>query len=421
MSSTVMGKATSLRLRIFQVVWIILALASVGKFVMSEIVFAQGASQVCTASLLDCHNRQQLTAQDITSLHADGITIGLWVIYNIAFRSVIAAVFCVVSLAIYAFKRADPAALITSLFLILFGTLGGFASFLAERYPEYRFWFGLIQFPAFISLPLFFFSFPNGRIVPRGMWAIIVLWSLYFLSDFLLPGIDKNSPWFVVLVPVVWLTMWVGGLTAQVYRFLRVSNAEERRQTKWVVYAITILVVFILILFLLPPFNQLSDSSALFSLEQMLLLGITNLLVCLIPVSIGIAVLRSRLWDIDLVIRRTLIYAVLTVLLGLLYYGGVVVVQSILTADRGQPSAVAIVVTTLAIAALFTPLRKRIQNFIDWRFYRRKYDAEKALEAFATTARSETNLEQLSTSLTNTVQEALQPDQVSLWLKPTRD
>jgi hypothetical protein len=138
------------------------------------------------------------------------------------------------------------------------------------------------------------------------------------------------------------------------------------------------------------------------------------------PVAAGVSVLKYRLYDVDVIIRKTLVYTLLSGLLGLVYFGGVALLQGLLTAgdaDGGQPSPVVIVVTTLAIAALFNPLHKRIQDFIDRRFYRRKYDADKALAEFAAAARSQTDLAQLSAQLTGTVQETLQPEQIALWLR----
>ncbi len=149
-----------------------------------------------------------------------------------------------------------------------------------------------------------------------------------------------------------------------------------------------------------------------------MLLGVTSLLG--IPVAVGIAILRHRLYDIDLVINRTLVYGSLTVLLALVYFGIVTATQAMFQALTGQEQQpqLAIVASTLVIAALFNPLRRRIQAFIDRRFYRRKYDARKTLEAFSSTLRDETDLEALSDDLVGVVRETMQPAHASLWLRP---
>jgi len=137
----------------------------------------------------------------------------------------------------------------------------------------------------------------------------------------------------------------------------------------------------------------------------------------LIPLSIGVAVLRSHLFDIDVVINRTLVYGPLTATLVALYFGGIVVLQSFFVFLTGEKSTLAVVASTLVIAALFTPLRRRIQGFIDRRFYRRKYDARKTLEAFSAKLRDETDLEALNNELVGVVRETIQPAHVSLWLR----
>ncbi len=133
--------------------------------------------------------------------------------------------------------------------------------------------------------------------------------------------------------------------------------------------------------------------------------------------ALTFSILRFHLWDIDIIIRRTLIYAVLTTILAAVYFGSVVLVQQLIRAATGQSSDLAIVISTLAIAALFTPLRRRTQAIIDRRLYRRKYDTEKTLAAFGQNLRNETDLETLKTQLIGVVQETLQPSKVTLWIR----
>jgi hypothetical protein len=135
-------------------------------------------------------------------------------------------------------------------------------------------------------------------------------------------------------------------------------------------------------------------------------------------VAMGIAILRHRLYDIDVIINRTLVYSALTATLVALYFGGIVVLQRLFEALAGEKSTLAVVASTLVIAALFNPLRRHIQSFIDRCFYRRKYDAIKTLEAFSSKLREETDLEALSDDLVGAVKETMQPAHTSLWLRP---
>jgi hypothetical protein len=143
-----------------------------------------------------------------------------------------------------------------------------------------------------------------------------------------------------------------------------------------------------------------------------------SLAFLVIGMGLAVAVLRYRLFDIDVIIRKTLIYAVLTIALALVYFGGVILLQSAFEAISGQQSPLAIVISTLLIAALFNPLRRRIQSLIDRRFYRNKYKAEQTLAEFAASARSETDLEALTTQVVGIVNKTMQPEQIGLWMHP---
>jgi hypothetical protein len=186
----------------------------------------------------------------------------------------------------------------------------------------------------------------------------------------------------------------------------------ERQQIKWLLYAGAIFFVGIFL------------KNTIFSLSGGVPWGmwVGNLLVAIGglggPIAIGIAILRYRLYEIDTLINRTLVYGSLTAMLVALYFGGIVVLQRIFVTLTGQQSTLAVVASTLLIAALFTPLRRRIQSFIDRRFYRRKYDARKTLEAFSATLRDETDLDALNNDLVGVVRDTMQPAHVSLWLRP---
>jgi hypothetical protein len=198
-----------------------------------------------------------------------------------------------------------------------------------------------------------------------------------------------------------------------VYRYRRVSSAEQRRQTKWVVFGVALAIAGSFVQ--LPVDLQWIDADTPLVL-LLFSIGFT-LSFLLIPLSVGIAVVRSHLFDIDVLINRTLVYGSLTAMLIGLYFGGIVVLQRFFVLLTGQQSTLAVVASTLLIAALFAPLKRRIQSFIDRRFYRRKYDARKTLETFSAQLRNETDLEALSDDLVGVVRETMQPAHASLWLR----
>jgi heme/copper-type cytochrome/quinol oxidase subunit 3 len=196
-------------------------------------------------------------------------------------------------------------------------------------------------------------------------------------------------------------------LISMILRFLR-SRGDERQQLKWIAYAGGVMVAAFLVAEVIPGEGLIAD--LLWATGFIALVGL--------PVAAGVAILKYRLYDIDIVINRTLVYAVLTATLASVYFGGVVSLQSVFRAFTGQESQLAVVASTLAIAALFQPLRRRIQDFIDRRFYRRKYDAEKTLAAFSARLRDEVDLDALCSDLVGVVEDTMLPEHVSLWLRP---
>ena len=222
-------------------------------------------------------------------------------------------------------------------------------------------------------------------------------------------GLPERLDMLAVPTNIVFQTCTVVEFLALLVRWQR-AGAVERLQLKWVVYSVALVATAALIVevglanlvpALYPP------ATVVFSVA-----------VIVIPTGIGVAMLRYRLYDIDLLINRTLGYGSLTVMLALVYFGGVTATQAILRTLTGQESTLAVVASTLIIAALFNPLRRQMQSFIDRRFYRRKYDAAKTLERFSARLRDKTNLEALNNELVGVVRETMQPAHVSLWLRP---
>jgi len=283
------------------------------------------------------------------------------------------------------------------------------------------YWYLLLAL-ALIYLPLLF---PDGRLPSRrwlpvavlggiGALVIVVLGALvdtlsvneargYKIENPIgIEGMGKveDLPIFGVLNALLIVGV-IGAAASVVVRFRR-SQGVERQQMKWFVYSAALILVA-------PAVDYLPD------IVNGIWLG---LVLIALPTAIGIAVLRYRLYEIDPVVNRALVYGPLTATLIALYFGGVVVLQRLFVVLTGQQSTLAVVASTLVIAALFSPLRRRIQSFIDRRFYRRKYDARKTLEAFSAKLREETDLDVLSGDLLGVVTETMQPAHVSLWLRP---
>ena len=284
-------------------------------------------------------------------------------------------------------------------------------------------WLWVVHIGLFVFLA---FLFPDGR-PPTARWrpfgwlvaGVIVVGTV---SVALWPetaaGFDLvNHPLGIevatdTLNPVETLLYGLGlvAMSSMLVR-LRRSKGVERHQIKWFAYAVTVLATSAIFAYVVSE-----------SMGVVWLGWVSTVLVIVsvvgLPAAVGIAILRYRLYNIDVLINRTLVYGSLTAVLVAVYLGGVVLFQELFRTLTGQASQLGIVASTLAIAALFNPLRHRIQGFIDRRFYRRKYDARKTLEAFSSKLREETDLDTLSDDLEGVIRETMQPSHVSLWLRP---
>ena len=286
--------------------------------------------------------------------------------------------------------------------------------------------------PALGFLIFSFLLFPHGRL-PSPRWRFVAWLSAIscvaalisgmleheFLQEYTWPeDLSFVKPLFTGPVAEVGATVfWYASMVILAMLFasgaslvlrLRRAVGEERQQLKWVVYSVALLAFAVpSTILLIIVLHSLEDVRVFFAV-----------LFPLIPISVGIAILKYRLYEIDLIINRTLVYGSLTAMLLAVYFGGIVVLQRVFVALTGEKSTLAVVASTLLIAALFNPLRHRIQAFIDRRFYRRKYDARKTLEAFSTKLRDETDLDTLNADLVGMVRETMQPAHVSLWLRP---
>jgi hypothetical protein len=293
------------------------------------------------------------------------------------------------------------------------------------------YWFVMLALALFY-LPMLF---PDGRLLSRR-WLPVAVVAGIAASGFVLPrafmdtlplneapgyeidnpiGIEgvgsvENLPIFGVLLNGLLVIAFVGTAASVVVRFRR-SRGVERLQMKWFVYVSVVFVggsILTSVIGVATGLRWLEQFS--FVLSMVALVGL--------PIAVGIAILRYRLYDIDVVINRTLVYGLLTLLLALMYFGGIVLLQRVFVLLTGQQSTLAVVASTLLIAALFNPLRGRIQAFIDRAFYRRKYDARKTLETFSARLRDETDLEALNSEVVGVVRETIQPAHVSVWLRP---
>jgi hypothetical protein len=396
-----------------RVAWVGVVALIVGVFITSLPVFLTQLQVTCAPATCSFWQLIPAAAQTLQSL---GFSPDAYAIYTLTLVIVFGLVWLVSALVIFWRKSDDWMALLFALMFVLLGT-AEVTEVVEASHSAWQLPAVFLNELAYGLLFLVFSLFPNGRFVPRWMrWLLlgylpysVLHGSLFFSNSLVHLG---RYPVLFNLLFFFFLACLVG---TQVYRYRRVSTPVQRQQTKWVVFAtaVTILVGLgligpaLLLPSLSPPYILLAET-------------VSTLFAPIIPISVGMAILRYRLWEIDTIINKALVYSTLTATLAVIYAGLVIGLQALLRGIIGQDNSVAIVISTLAIAALFQPLRHRLQKIIDRRFYRSKYDAAKIIEAFNATLRNEVDLQQLSKHLVTVVEETMQPTFVSLWFRPTQ-
>jgi hypothetical protein len=371
---------------------------------------------VCTSAAC-AHSEEiaRLTPEGVRALRDFGLSPGFYGAYvGVVLPEVAALTFATVAGVIIWHKSDDSMALFSAFALLMFGG-AAFNSDVSEAaaaaYPALSLPVYLLEYVGQVAYTIFFYVFPDGRFVPRWARWLVLVWAVLLVPDVFFP----RSPWNLLDGPL-FFGLIGGAVLAQAYRYWRVSTPVHRQQTKWVVFVTAVagagLVGTSTLGTAVPAIEQSGP------LGQMIGTTLSEGFVLLIPLSIGVAMMRSGLYEIDIIINRTLVYGSLTATLVALYFGAIVALQRVFVFLTGQKSTLAVVASTLLIAALFNPLRRRIQSFIDRRFYRRKYDAARTLEAFSAKLRDETDLEALNYELVDVVRETMQPAHVSLWLRP---
>jgi hypothetical protein len=399
-------------LTVARVSWVVVAVLALGLDVVSVPFYYERNQDVCPGAAC-ASDANRLTPDRMHALHELGLSAGFFAGFDTAIEVVVVLAFAAIAAVMFHHRSDDRMALFGSFTLLVFGGASFTNDLLAAlvaAHPAFGFPVDLLNYVGQVCFITFFYVFPDGRFVPRWTRWLAVASALFWIPTIFFPRSPLallNGPLFLVLVVVT--------MAAQVYRYRNVSSPMPRQQTKWVVLGVTAALTgfsaLVALGHLVPGVHRFGP------LVQMAALAAINGFFLLIPLSIGVAMVRSRLYDIDLVINRTLVYGALTISLISVYFGVVVVLQYVLRILTGETSQLVVVASTLVIAALFNPLRRRVQDLIDRLFYRRRYNAAKTLEAFGASLREETDLGELNDHLLAVVREAMQPEHVSLWLR----
>jgi hypothetical protein len=347
-----------------------------------------------------------------------GESLTVYATFQSVFMGLFGLGFAAISLVLVLKRPNDRGALLVGLILLLFGTsyVPIYDSLMVDV-PALRLVIQLWNNLGFLTFFLLFYLFPDGRFVPRWTVFTATLWCLLlYVGPFLFPGtiLDVNR-WQPLPNTLAFLAYMLTFIYAQIYRYRVVSTPLQRQQTKLVVMGMLVALITFLanwLIGLIPPLNQPGIPALVYTHLQTICYFFAFMSI---PVSLWFAILRYHLFDVDFIIRRTLLYGLLTTSLGAVYFTSVVLLQQVLSRLTGQSQG-AIVVSTLLVAALFNPLRRGIQETINRRFYRKKYDAARTMEHFSASLRYQVEMDQLTNELVEVVEETVQPETTTLWL-----
>jgi hypothetical protein len=391
--------------------WIAMAGLSAALFVASLPVYARLLRGPCTAA--SCAYGQLLPSVAET-LAARGISLASYAAVSLGLQIIAASLALAVALVIFWRRRDDWAALATSLLLATLPQANVVQLWLLAA-PEWSLAVQVLGWVTASCLPAMFYTFPNGHFVPGWTRWLAAVWVGLMAADNFWPGLLQSYAGDTVL-GVVFISFFATFAAALVIRYRRMASDAERQQIKWVVFSMVLAMGVYVVYTIGVNLPQTSGAPTLLPSARPL---VDFQLMVLLALSVGIAILRHRLWDIDLIINRALVYGALTVTLAVLYFGCVLVFQSGLRLVSGENTTLASVASTLLLAAIFRPLRARVQAIIDRQFYRRKYDAGQVLAAFGAVLRDNhySDLSQATEALMGVVSETLQPEHVSLWVQ----
>ncbi len=388
--------------RIARAAWLALAILIFVALIPAAPVYLTQQMQICTANPSQCAQDGLMTAERLRQFQAAGISLQAWAAYNLASRLLLTGLFGLAALVIFLRKPADRMALFVAFFLLVFGANNGVFNALGLSNPAWWLPAQIMTAAAWVGFLLFFTLFPSGQFVPRWIVWVVIAFAAPLLAGIFFPGTPLNlgqgRPW---LAMIYFPSMFAILLGAQVYRYRRVSTPVQRQQTKWVLYGISLM--FVLLIGISLPMIFVPgyiESTFFFVLSG----GLANYLILLLPLSLGIAMLRSRLWEIDRLLNRTLVYGALSLVVGAIYVLLVGGLSSLF--DTRNSLWISLLVTGL-IAVLFQPVRERLQHGVNRLLYGQRDEPYTVISQLSKRLESTLTSETVLPAIVETITQAL--------------